>query len=112
MFDSQAIYIIQSVQNGFLLRRFQIFQQIDNIVAFQIAHRVGQNLGFQKIDHVFANGLIQLRQDFTIKFTLIKADQSRPIMTIDLFEQIRDIRRVQRLHLRNQLITIFTIYSV
>ena len=47
LFSRDPVGILQRVQDRLLLRLFQVFQQVDNVVAFQLAHRLGQNVGLQ-----------------------------------------------------------------
>ena len=60
LFDSDAIGVFQGVQDCFLLWLSQIFDQIDHIVRIQIADSVGQLLGCELINDVFAQAFFWL----------------------------------------------------
>ena len=64
--DGDPVGVFQRVQDHVLLRLFQVFQNIDDIVGFQLAYRFGQHVARQEIDHLFADRVVDFRQDFAV----------------------------------------------
>ena len=110
LFGGDTLRVLKRVKDGLLLGLFEVFQQVDNIVAFHVTHSVGQNVGAQDADHLFADGLIQFRQDVAVEFLVIKPDQPRAVIGVYLLQQVGDIGRVQRLHQRDQLVAVIHIH--
>ena len=112
LLDRGAVQLVQRVQNRFLLRLFQVLDQVDHIVAVQLAHRLGQDMRRQDGDHLLADALVQLRQDLAVAFAIIKPDQPRPVIGVDLFQQVGDIGLVQRLHQLDQLVAVVDVDGI
>jgi hypothetical protein len=59
LFRGNPFGILKRIQNRFLLRFLKIFQQVNDIIAFHVPNRLGQNIRVKDIDDFFANGFIQ-----------------------------------------------------
>ena len=84
LLNRDAVCVFQHVQNGFLLVVFEVFNQIDNIVTVQLAHRLGQHLRGQNAEHFLAHRIVKFRQDLAIEFAVIEPHQAAPVERVDL----------------------------
>ena len=94
MFDSHPLSFGQGFENGSPLPVFKVLKKIDNLITFQVAHRLGQNIGAQRCNHFFANTLIKLGENVAVKLFVIKINQTTPVKSVDLFQKVRDIGRM------------------
>ena len=74
LFNGDPVGFLQRVEDGFLLRVFQIFDQVDDIIAVQLTHRLGQNLRRQDGDDFLADRLVEFRQNLAVEFLPVKPD--------------------------------------
>ena len=77
LLDNNPFRIIQCVEDGLLLRLVEIFEKIHHIVGVQIAHRNGQLGRVQPIDDIFADAIVQLRQNIAINAVFPQAQDPR-----------------------------------
>ena len=96
LFDHDAVVVVQSVQNGFGLWIVEVFDQVDNVVGFQIAHGLGQNGGLHRTNHVFAQAFIQFGQDLAVKLGPVQAHERVAIIVGQLFNKVGDVSGMQR----------------
>ena len=47
----------------------------------------------QRRDHLFADALVELRQDLAVELAAVELDQLRPRLVVDLFEKVGDVGR-------------------
>jgi len=106
LLDGDPVDVFQGVQNRPLLGRVQVLDDVDDIVAFQIAHRVGQDLGGQRVDDFLTQAVVQFRQDLTVEFAVIELHQMAALFFADLFQKVSDVSGVQRLHQAGQVVGI------
>ena len=64
--DGGTVTVVKRAEDKLFLRFFQILDDIDHIVGIQFADRFGQNLVRQRLDHLFADRIIQFRQDVAV----------------------------------------------
>ena len=102
LLDSDAVTILQHIENDILLLRAQILDQVHNIVGFQLAHRISQNFGAQLVQNILADALIQFGQDVAVKVAVVQRDQIPPVIGRDLLQKVGDIGCVERLQQRAQ----------
>ena len=103
LLNRDPVGIFQGTQNGFGLRILKVFDEVDNIIAVHVAYSIRQHFGRQNGNDFVADRFVELRQDFTIKLTVIKPDQLGPLERADLFQKVGDIGRMQRFHQLCQL---------
>ncbi len=81
-----------------LLMLLEILDQVDDVVAVQLAHGVGQHFGMQDADDLLADRLVELRQDVAVELLAVEPDQARAVVGRHLFQKVGDVGGVQRLH--------------
>ncbi len=76
----------------------EIFKQVDDIVGLEAAHRLLQDIGLQRLDHLLAHALAEFGQDLAVELLAVELDEGETLRTVELLQNVRDIRRMQRLH--------------
>ncbi len=95
LFDGHPVGFGQRGQDHALLRCVEVFQNVDDIVGFQIAHRLGQDVARQAFDHLFPDRVRDFREDLAVDLMRPKPDQRAPVRPADLFEKVGDIGGMQ-----------------
>ncbi len=67
LLDHHPVVFIQRAKHGLSLRLIKVFDQVNNVICFQIAHRLGQKLWRHRVHHIFAQTLGQFGQDIAIQ---------------------------------------------
>jgi hypothetical protein len=78
-FDRGPVVAFQRLQDEGLVAVLQILQHVDDIVRIKLAHRVGQHVARQRLDHLLADRFVQLRQDLAVDLRRIERQQRAPL---------------------------------
>jgi hypothetical protein len=70
---------LQRVKDRLLLRRAEVLDKVDHVIGVEFSNRLGQHLRREDRNHVFAQRLVQFRQDLPIELFVVQADQPPPI---------------------------------
>jgi hypothetical protein len=97
LLDGRAVDIFQRVKNGCLLRPIEILDEVDDVIGIKFPDCLGQLLGREEGDYLFTQALIEVGQDVAIDNVGGKQKYLSPLARIDLFEEVSDVRRMQRL---------------
>ncbi len=112
LLDGDPVRRLERLEDLFLLRLLQILDQVDDIVAVQIAHGVAQHVGRQQTDDLLADRFLKLRQDLPVEIEVVELHQPAPVIGADLFEKVGDVGRVQRLHQLDELFAIARVHRI
>ena len=104
LLDGDPVAVLEHLEDRLLLGLVEILEQVDHVIGFEFAHRVGQHLGVQGADHLLADRLVKLGQDVAVEFLAVELDQPHPVEGVDLLEKVGDVGRVQRLHQLDELL--------
>ncbi len=97
LLDRDPVDHVQRLENGFLPVLVEIFDDIDDVVRFELAHRLGELFRGQRLDDLFPNVLVDLRQNLAVDQLGGEKDELAPLLGLDLFEKVGDVGGVHRL---------------
>ena len=101
LFDRGPVGIVQKVENRRLLVLvLEVFEQVDHVVAVEIAHRLGQHRRGQKLDHILADALVEFRQHLAVDALGPEQKQCFAFGMGHLFQKVGDVGGVQRFEQR------------
>ncbi len=102
LFDRDPVHGRQRVEDRLLLRLFEILEKVDDIVRLEFADGLGEDLGGQAGDDVCAHAFVEFAEDLAVEFAAVELDQAPALTAFELFQEVGDVGRVQRLHQAGQ----------
>ena len=95
LFNRGAIIGRQRAENGALIILFHILDNGDGIVSIEFGGNIGHLFRGQTVDQVFADLIIQLRDNIGVNQVRQRPDKVMPRIARRLFDEVGNIRRVQ-----------------
>ena len=68
LFHRHPVGQFQRAKDDVLLRCIKVFQNVDNVVRVQLTHGFRDHFARQGADHLFADRLVNFRQQLTVNF--------------------------------------------
>ena len=96
LFNGDPVGDAKRIENGLLLCVIKVFDKVHDVVAFHLAHGLGQFQWRKALDHFFAQAFFEFGQDFTVHPAAPKLQKRTAVTPIYLFQKVGDISGVQR----------------